>query len=103
MVADLLHEALRMGDERGVRVVRRVHLHEDDFVELANLVHAHALTVGREGNSYGERIFTGILSWWQNVGSLSEEETGRLFKLRTDVCKWLALGQCRHSALPCPW
>jgi hypothetical protein len=89
-MADLLSEVLRMGDESGVRYVRRRHVPEETFATLAYLTHDHALTVGREGSSAGERIYDGIQPWWRGEGGLSEQEAARLFKLRSDVVVWLA-------------
>ena len=80
-----------MGDESGVSYVRRAHIPEETFAILAYLTHDHALTVGREGSTAGERIYDGgIQSWWRNEGGLSEQEAARLFHLRSDVVAWLA-------------
>jgi hypothetical protein len=89
-MADLLSEVLRMGDESGVRYVRSWHVPEETFAKLAYLTHEHALTVGREGSSVGERIWDGIQPWWRDEGDLSEQEADRLYKLRGDVVVWLA-------------
>jgi hypothetical protein len=90
MLADLLREVLRMGDEKGVRYVRSRHVPGGTFAQLAYLTHDHAFTVGREGNSAGERIYdAGILPWWRDEGGLSQREVDRLYQLRSDVVDWL--------------
>jgi hypothetical protein len=89
-MADLLREVLRKGDERRVTYVRRRHVPEGTFAQLAELTYDHALTFGREGSSAGERIFVGIQSWWRDEGGLSQQEADRLFQLRSDVTAWLA-------------
>ena len=90
MLADLLREVLRMGDGKGVRYVRSRHVPEGTFAQLAYLTHDHAFTVGREGNSAGERIYdAGILPWWRDEGGLSQREVDRLYQLRSDVVDWL--------------
>jgi hypothetical protein len=63
VIADLLREVLRMGDESGVTYVRSKHVPEETLAQLAYLTHDHALTVGREGSSAGERIYAGIQPW----------------------------------------
>jgi hypothetical protein len=88
-MADLLREVLRMGDESGVIYVRRAHVPEGTFAQMAYLTHDHALAVGREGRSAGERIYGGIQSWWRAEGGLSKQEADRLFHLRSDVVAWL--------------
>lgn len=90
VMADLLREVLRQGDESGVSYVRRRHVPDQTFTQLAYLTHDHAFTVGRGGSSVGERIFDGgIQSWWRNEGGLSEQQADRLFHLRSDVVDWL--------------
>lgn len=90
MMADLLREVLRMGDESQVTYVRSTHIPEETLAQLAYLTHDHAVAAGREGSSAGERIYNGgIQPWWRDEGGLSEEETARLFHLRSDVVAWL--------------
>ena len=90
-MADLLREVLRIGDESGVSYIRSTHVPEETFAKLAYLTHDHALVVGREGNSAGERIYDGgIQPWWRDEADLSEREAARLFHLRSDVVAWLA-------------
>ena len=89
-LADLLREVLRSGDESGVVYVRDTHVPEETFARLAYLTHDHAFDAGKEGSSAGERIYEGgILPWWRDEGSLSEQEAARLFHLRSDVVDWL--------------
>lgn len=102
--ADLLREVLRMGDESGVSYVRRAHIPEETFARLAYLTHDHALTVGREGSTAGERIYDGgIQSWWRNEASYwraqlqdgalvaSQYRRGRVYPFRAIVRRISAL------------
>jgi hypothetical protein len=90
MMADLLREVLRMGDESGVTYVRSKHVPEETLAQLAYLTHDHAVAAGRQESSAGDRIYDGgIQPWWRDEGNLSEEEAARLFHLRSDVVAWL--------------
>jgi len=89
-IADLLREVLRMGDESGVRYVRRRHVPEETLADLAHRTHEYAFAAGRQGDPGDERIYEdGILPWWREEGGLSEQQAGRLFHLRSDVVDWL--------------
>src|SRR5580704_4552563 len=90
-LADLLHEALRAGDEQGLTQVRRQHLPADVAVELEVATYEHALAgaagVAPDGwLTYRE----GIEGLWRGAAGLTKGEFGRVFHLRTDVVKQLA-------------
>lgn len=100
-VADLLREALREGDEDGRTQIRSQHLREDDVADLVKQTHQYALEHAAGDSSGGWLIFReGIASWWCEEAGLTDDEFGRLFKLRTDVVKLLTeqgLAERRHA------
>jgi len=88
-IADLLHEALRHGDEQGRTQIRGRHLPECLLADLAALTHRHALEHA-EGAGEGWLTFKeGIEGWWTRAGHLEAGEFSRLHKLRSDVVRHL--------------
>jgi hypothetical protein len=90
-VAELLREALRLGDKRGVRFVRAPHVGEELLSDLASATYEHALAEAEDrGASDGWLTFAGgILPWWQEQGGLTDEESRRLHRFRSDIVDWL--------------
>lgn len=90
VVANLLHEALGIGDDLGLAQIRGRHLPGDVMAALVTQTHAYALAHAEADTSDGWLVFReGILPWWREAGDLTDHDEGRIFHLRTDVVKQL--------------
>jgi hypothetical protein len=99
-VADLLHEALRIGDDGGLTQIRGRHLPEGLMAALVKQTHEYALAHAAAGTPDGWLVYRdGIEPWWRKAGDLTNHDCARMFHLRTDVVKQLAeqgLADRRH-------
>lgn len=90
-VAELVRQVLDFGEEAGVRFVRARHIPDDLMAELAEVTHAHAVEQAADrGAGSGWLTYPdGILPWWRDSAGLSQEESYRLHKFRSDLVDWL--------------
>jgi hypothetical protein len=99
-VRELLHEALRIGDDLGVTQIRGRHLPDDVMASLVKQTREYALAHAAADTCDGWLVFReGFLPWWRKAGNLTDHDEGRIFHLRTDVVKQLTdqgLAYCRH-------
>jgi len=88
-IADLLHEALRHGDEQGRTQILGKHLPEHLFADLAEQTYQYALEHAEDAGEGGLIFKEGIEGWWTQAGDLAKGEFSRLHKLRSDVMRRL--------------
>ena len=90
-VAELVRQVLELGDEAGVRFVHSRHVPYEVMAELARETYRHAVAQA-EDRGAGDGWLTyadGILPWWRDEAGLTQEESYRLHKFRSDLVDWL--------------
>jgi hypothetical protein len=99
-VADLLQEALRIGDDYGLTQIRGRHLPDGLMAALVRQTHEYVLAHAAADTPDGWLVYReGIASWWCQAADLTDEEFRRLYMLRADVVKQLTeqgLADRRH-------
>lgn len=90
-VAELVRRVLELGDEAGVRFVHARHIPDALMAELAGVTYTHAVEQAEDrGAGSGWLTYAdGILPWWRDTAGLSQEESFRLHKFRSDLVDWL--------------
>src|SRR5687768_13009994 len=90
-VAVLVRQVLELGDEAGVRFVHSRHVPYNLMADLARQTYLHAVAQAADrGTGDGWVTYAeGILPWWRDEAALTEEESYRLHKFRSDLVDWL--------------
>lgn len=90
-VGELIRRVLQLGDEAGVRFVLARHVPDAVLTDLAQQTYLHALAQAEDrGVRAGWLTYAdGILPWWSHQAGLSQEESYRLHKFRSDLVDWL--------------